>query len=62
VDGSCLHPVIGYVPSAAVTDGVPWRGHRYGAAAVDGRDIASQSATGAARHCCIGIRRVAIGR
>jgi hypothetical protein len=22
VDGSCLHPVIGYVPSAAVTDGV----------------------------------------
>ncbi len=41
VDGSCLHPVIGYVPQAVVSDGVSWCGHRYGAAADNGTDIAS---------------------
>jgi hypothetical protein len=63
VDGSCLlasghmfHKLL------FLTVCVSWCGHRYGAAAVDGTDIASQSAAGAARHCCIGIRRVATGR
>jgi hypothetical protein len=62
VDGSCLHSVMGDVPQAVVSDGVSWCGHRYSTAAGDGRDIASQSAAGAARHCCIGFGRVAIGR